>query len=168
MEFAGLPWDFRTQDRGHAGSALHHSVTALSVKKTLTVSGGTLAFLILPRENLRARHKAGLSSRSPCRDGFDKSAHPHRGQCQIQNRTGNIYLQVPAVLTFANEYATTECECWNRDTGEWLPPSFRSRDTEWTHRHAFKVPDGDAGRTHCAKMQSSRGRFGCTECVIKG
>ena len=43
MEFEGLPWDFeRKWDLGRpkTGSALHHLVTAFSVKKELMVLAG--------------------------------------------------------------------------------------------------------------------------------
>jgi hypothetical protein len=48
MEFAGLPWDFKRRDferqcglgRPQTGSALHHLVTSVSVKKALMDSGG--------------------------------------------------------------------------------------------------------------------------------
>jgi hypothetical protein len=39
MEFAGLPWDFERQKRGlgrpQTGSAVHHLVTSVSIKKAL-------------------------------------------------------------------------------------------------------------------------------------
>ena len=76
-------------------------------------------------------------------------------------------MPLPAVWTLAKEIAAKKCENENRGPGKWLPSSFRSRDIEWTHRNAFKVPDSDAGRTHWAKMRSSSVRVGCAERVIK-
>jgi hypothetical protein len=43
MEFEGLPWDFERKwdlGRPETGSALHHSVTAVSVKKGLMALAG--------------------------------------------------------------------------------------------------------------------------------
>jgi hypothetical protein len=43
MEFEGRPWDFERKwnlRRPETGSALHRSVTAVSVKKGLMVSAG--------------------------------------------------------------------------------------------------------------------------------
>jgi hypothetical protein len=166
MEFAGLPWDFRTQDRGHAGSALHRSVTALSVKKTLTVSGGTLAFLILPGGSLRSTQ--GWDFLTDC---LSRWVWQIRGPPSWPTSNPKLYWKHMLAASCGSDAGKGDCSHGMRKReprpGELLPPSFRSRDIEWTHRHAFKVPDSDAGRTHCAKMRSSSVRLGCAERVIK-
>lgn len=177
MECAGLPWDFERKTKGTPVTALHRPVTALSVKKTLTLRGRMLAFLTLPGGKRHARHGAGPCQRRFWRSRFDircaVSADRH-GQCQIQNRTGNMYLPVSprdeARLEARREDSSSvRCNAINARTGIPASPStnFRPRDTEWTHRHGFRVPNGDAGRTHHAKMVSYCAGFNCAERVIK-
>jgi hypothetical protein len=56
MEFEGLPWDFeRKWDLGRpkTGLALHHLVTAFSVKKPLLDRGRIVAFRLPPATQWR-------------------------------------------------------------------------------------------------------------------
>jgi hypothetical protein len=60
MEFAGLPWDFERQKWGlgrpQTGSAVHHLVTALRLKKALTARRGFCALFNVRGGNVRAGH----------------------------------------------------------------------------------------------------------------
>jgi hypothetical protein len=145
MECAGLPWDFRTQDKRHAGSALHPSVTAFSVKKTLTINGGILTFLILPREKLRARHQAVPSS-------------PEILCCALEIRAGPIVARVKS---------KTALDCAESGDCAQVPSSLRARDTEWTHRHVFKFPTVVPVAHTVLKIRNGGARFSCAGRVIK-
>jgi hypothetical protein len=70
MEFEGLPWDFERKwnlGRPKTGSALHHLVTAFSVKKGLMILRGIEAVTPLARVMRRShsrqkRRKGGAPS----------------------------------------------------------------------------------------------------------